>query len=160
CLITGLSLSSLGIAQDVKRIGNIFKPVGTPAQSEYQLSILVLSVCAVIFIVVGGLLAYTLLKFRRRDGEDDHEPAQVYGSNQIEIAWTVIPILIVVVLTLATARVISAVQDRPNVPGSLQATVIGHQWWWEIRYPDLGIVTANELHVPVSSTAQQRLTFL
>ncbi len=74
----------------------------------------------------------------------------MYGSNQIEIAWTVIPILIVFVLTMTTARVIAAVQDRAQPANAVEVTVIGHQWWWEIRYPGLNIVTANELHLPVS----------
>jgi cytochrome c oxidase subunit 2 len=84
----------------------------------------------------------------------------VYGSDRIEIAWTVIPILIVLVLTMTTARVVIAIQNRQAPPDALQVTVIGHQWWWEIRYKDLGIVTANELHVPVSTAAKPALTFL
>ena len=144
----------------VNPVASIFKPMATPAQASYDLSLLVMAVCTAIFLVVAGLLAYTLVRFRHKPGHEGHEPAQVYGSNQIEIAWTVIPVLIVVVLTLATARVISAVQDRPAPADAVKATVIGHQWWWEIRYPDLGIVTSNELHVPVSSQARPRLTFL
>ena len=81
------------------------------------------------------------------------EPAHVYGSTQIELAWTVIPVLIVAVLFLATARVIHAIQDAPKPGTALDVTVIGHQHWWEFRYPKLGIVTANELHIPVSDPA-------
>ena len=86
--------------------------------------------------------------------------AQVYGSTQIELAWTIIPILIVVVLFLATARVIHAVQDAPQPPGAIEVTAIGHQYWWEFRYPKLGVVTANELHIPVSDPANPTPTFL
>jgi cytochrome c oxidase subunit 2 len=121
---------------------------------------LVLAICGAIFVIVTGLLVYTVFRFRHRAGDETREPAQVYGSNQIEIAWTVLPILIVVVLTMATARVINAVQNKPMTADALQVSVIGHQWWWEIRYPALGIVTANEVHVPVSSMLQSRLTFL
>ncbi len=88
------------------------------------------------------------------------EPAQVYGSTQIELAWTVIPILIVVVLFLATARVIHAIQDAPKPATAVEVTVIGHQFWWEFRYPAFGIVTANELHIPVSDPAHPSPTFL
>jgi cytochrome c oxidase subunit 2 len=139
---------------------SIFHPSATPAQSEYDLALLVLAVCAAIFLVVAGLLTYVIVKFRHRGGVDEHEPAQIYGSNQIEIAWTVIPILIVVVLTMTTARVIAKIQDARAPQGALEATVIGHQWWWEIRYPSLGIVTANELHVPVSTAAQAKPIYL
>ena len=65
-----------------------------------------------------------------------------------------------VVLFLATARVIHAVQDAPQPPGALEVTAIGHQYWWEFRYPKLGIVTANELHIPVSDPANPTPTFL
>jgi len=61
---------------------------------------------------------------------------------------------------MATARVVVAIQNKRAPADALQVTVIGHQWWWEIRYRDLGIVTANELHVPVSSAARPALTFL
>jgi len=141
-------------------VDSIFKPVATPAQSVYDLSMLVLGICAAIFIVVAGLLTYTIIRFRDRGAGDGREPAQVYGSNQIEIAWTVIPILIVLVLTMATARVISAVQNKQTPPDAVRVTVIGHQWWWEVRYPDLEIVTANEVHLPVSTTSQPRLSVL
>ena len=88
------------------------------------------------------------------------EPAQVYGSTQIELAWTIIPVLIVVVLYLATAQVIHAIQDAPEPTDALEVTVIGHQFWWEYRYPKLGIVTANELHIPVSNPDHPTPTFL
>ena len=96
-------------------------------------------------MVVGTLLIYAFVKFRQTRSNSDREPAQVYGSNQIETAWTVIPILIVVVLFLASAREIHSVQDAARPAGAVQVTVIGHQFWWEFRYPGFGIVTANEL---------------
>jgi len=157
-LVCVMSVASLG--QTVHSVGNIFKPQATPAESVYHLSLLVLAVCAAIFLVVAGMLTFTIVRFRRKKKDDGHEPAQVYGSNHIEIAWTVIPILIVFVLTMATARVVVAIQNKPAPKDALRVTVIGHQWWWEFRYPDLGIVTANELHVPVSTAAKPAVTFL
>jgi len=105
-------------------------------------------------------LTYVVMKFRGRAAGAEREPAQVYGSTQIELAWTVIPILIVVVLFLATARVIHAIQDAPKPTAAVEVTAVGHQFWWEFRYPALGIVTANELHVPVSDPADPTPTFL
>ena len=120
----------------------------------------VLAVTALIFIVVAGLLVYSVVKFRSRAADADREPAQVYGSTQIELAWTVIPVLIVAVLFLATARVIHAIQDAHKPETALEVTVIGHQFWWEFRYPKLGVVSANELHIPASDPAHPTPTFL
>lgn len=139
---------------------SIFAPASTPADSIFSLSIFVLVTCAVIFIVVFGLLAYAVLKFRHKRGDDRSEPAQIYGSSQVELAWTVIPVLIVITLFLASARVIASIQDAPRPPGALKVIVTGHQFWWEYRYPELNIVTANELHVPVSDPAHPTPTFM
>src|SRR5664279_903124 len=121
-------------ALEEKRIANMFNPLATPADEVVKISILTLLICGVIFAIVAGLLAYTIFKFRRKPGDDATEPPQVYGSNQIEIAWTVIPLLIVFVLIMVTARVVSAVQNKGFPANAIHATVVGHQWWWELRY--------------------------
>ena len=139
---------------------NIFAPVSTPAFAIRDLSWFVLGICAAIFVVVSGILTYSIIRFRRRPGQEGGEPPQVYGSNQIELAWAVVPVLIVVVLFLATARYIFGIEGLEPPPNALRVTVVGHQWWWEIRYPDLGIVTANELHVPVSDPTGRTPTFV
>jgi cytochrome c oxidase subunit 2 len=149
-----------GTPADPSQIPNIFRPVSTPADSIFRLSLLILAVTGVIFSIVFGLMVYSLVKYRRRSVDDGREPPQVYGSNQIELAWTVIPVLIVLVLFLTTARVIHAIQDAPEPRGTIEVAVIGHQFWWEIRYPALGVVTANELHVPVSDPTDPTPTFL
>src|SRR5580700_10468863 len=139
---------------------NIFAPASTPAKSIVDLSVFVLVITGIIFVVVFALLIYSVVKFRGRATDAGREPPQVYGSTQIELAWTIIPILIVVVLFLATARVIHAIQDAPEPTAAVDVTVIGHQYWWEFRYPKLGIVTANELHIPVSDPDHPTPTFL
>ena len=139
---------------------NLFAPASNPAESIHELALFILAVAAAIFAVVFTLLAYAVVRFRRRPGDPPGEPPQVYGSRQIELAWTIIPVLIVVVLFLSTSRVIFAVQHPPRPPGAVVVTVIGHQFWWEYRYPGLKVVTANELHVPVSDPANPTPTFL
>src|SRR3984957_12655506 len=139
---------------------NIFRPASTPAQSIYALSLFVLAITAAVFVLVFGLLAYAVIKFRQKAHDDKREPPQVYGSSQVETAWTVIPVLIVLVLFLATARVIANVQEAAKPDDALEVTVIGHQYWWEYRYPGLNVVTANELHVPVSDPSHPTPTFL
>jgi cytochrome c oxidase subunit 2 len=160
--LTGLLFAAAAsvFGQNVHPVANMFKPQATPADSVYNVSMLMLAVCASIFLVVAGLLAFTVVRFRRRKMDDGSEPAQIYGSNKIEVAWTVIPVLIVLVLSMATARSVVEVQNRHMPADALRVTVIGHQWWWEFRYPSLGIVTANELHVPLSTTATPSTTAL
>ena len=141
---------------------SIFAPAATPAHSVFDLSMLVLAITATIFLLVAGLLLYALLRYRHRPSgpNSEQEPPQIYGSNQIELSWTVIPVLTVVMLFLATARVIFTTENATRPPTTLDVTVIGHQFWWEYRYPQLGVVTANELHVPVSDPAHPTPTYL
>lgn len=130
-----VAIASIGMARVAFATGgvdpatpNIFSPASTPADSIYHLSLFVLAICLAIFLVVFVLLVYALAKFHRRPDDDGREPAQIYGSNQMELAWTVIPVLIVVVLFLATARVIHAVEDARFPPGTTEITAVGHQF--------------------------------
>ncbi len=150
----------LAVAQGPQATPSTLAPASTPAHEIYGLSLFVLMITGAIFAVVAGLLVYVIFKFRARETDEQHEPAQIYGSVQVELAWTVIPVLIVVVLFLTTARIIFAIQDEPKPTSALDVTVVGHQFWWEFRYPKLGIVTANELHVPVSTTQEPEPTYL
>lgn len=139
---------------------NIFSPASSPAQSGFRISEFVLEITGAIFLIVFSLLAYAVIKFRERKGGEEFEPPQVYGSNQMEVAWTILPVLIVVVLFLSTAQVIHRVEDAAAPSNALQVTVVGHQFWWEYRYPAYGFVAANELHVPVSEPASPTPTYL
>ncbi len=146
--------------QHVIETPNIFAPVSTPAFAIRDLSFFVLAITAAIFVIVAGFAVYTLARFGRRPANPEVEPAQVYGSTQIELAWTIVPLLIVVVLFLVTARYVWGLERRVQPPDALEITVVGNQWWWEIRYPKLGIVTANEIHVPVNDATRPTPTFI
>src|ERR1700741_4665353 len=139
---------------------NIFAPVSTPALEICDVSFIVLAITAAIFVIVAGFTGSTLTRFGRRPTNPDVEPAQVYGSTQIELAWTVVPFLIVVVLFLVTARYIYGIERKEQAPDALEVTVVGNQWGWEIRYPKLGIVTANELHVPAGDEGRGAPAFI
>lgn len=152
--------TSLVHAQTASPIPNIFRSESTPADAIHRLSVFALIITALIFVTVFTLLVYVILRYRHHDGDGDREPPQVYGSIQMELAWTVIPVLIVLVLFFATARVIQTIQDAAPPADAVQVTAIGHQFWWEFRYPTLGVVTANELHVPVSNQAHPTPTFV
>ena len=147
-------------AEGPDRIPNTFAPASTPAHEIFDLSLFALSITGAIFISVAALLTYVCIRYRSKKSHPVNEPPQVYGSLQVELAWTVIPVLIIIVLFLTAARIIFAIQDAPEPRNALNVTVIGHQFWWEFRYPSYGFVTANELHIPVSASADSKPTFL
>ncbi len=96
--------------------------------------------------IVTGLVAYITVRFRARPG--DGEPHQEFGRPRLEIAWTLASLAVVTALFLLTIRTMRAA-DPPPGARSPDVVVIGHQWWWEVRYPASGAVTANEIHLPV-----------
>ena len=108
----------------------------------------------VVFVVVEGLLLISVLRFREREGAP--APKQRHGNTALEIAWTLAPALILVFIAVPTVQTIFATDRAP--PDALRVEVIGHQWWWEYRYPDLGLVTANELHLPVGRSVAVDIT--
>jgi len=134
-------------------IPSILDPVAQPAQAILDFGLVLVLICAVIFVLVMAVLVVTVVRFRAKGTDDGVEPAQVYGSDQLELAWTIVPVLIVIVLGLITAGRIVALQKDEPPPGSLVVRVTGHQWWWELEYPGYGFVTANEMHLPVGRVA-------
>ena len=144
-------------SDQVRSVQNIFDPIGVPAETLHRTSILVLMICLGIFVIVGGLLFYAVVRYRQKTTDDDQtEPPQVYGSTAIELAWTVPPILIVVVLALATARTVGEIQNPKFIGEPLEIKIVGHRFWWELHYPKYNIITANEIHVPVSYLSTPR----
>lgn len=109
----------------------------------------------VVFILVEVLLVFILVKFRDTDG--NREAKQIHGNTTLEISWTLVPAVILAFIAVPTIKTIFETQAKAT-PGALQVEVIGHQWWWEFRYPQYGIVTANELYLPVGRTANFALT--
>jgi cytochrome c oxidase subunit II len=137
---------------------SVFSSLSTPAHSITRLGYFVLTLTTAIALY--ALLIYAIVRYRARPADVDIEPPQVFGSTEIELAWTIIPILIIIILFLTTAGVIFALQDAPRPANALDVVVVGHQFWWEYRYPQLGVVTANELHIPVSDAQHPRPTFM
>ena len=107
-----------------------------------------------VFIGVEAALVYTIFKFRRRP--DGGVPKQVHGNTALEITWTAIPAVILIFIAIPTVRTIFQTQAKA-APDALQVEVIGHQWWWEFRYPQYGITTANELYLPNGRTVNFQL---
>lgn len=107
-----------------------------------------------VFVLVEGALVYAIFRFRGKPG--DPEPRQVHGNTTIEIIWTVIPALILAAIAVPTVRGIFETNTTPK-GDVLNVEVVGHQWWWEFRYPDLKLTTANEVHIPVGQTVAFRM---
>lgn len=133
-------------------------PQGPVAQTQLELMQISIAIMSIVVIVVFAISIYVIVKFRRKKG-DNTIPVQVEGSHKLEIIWTVIPILLLVVLASVTlTRVFELAEDHRDNPDAIQVKVIAHQYWWEFQYPDLGITTSQELVVPkgkvVSITAE------
>jgi cytochrome c oxidase subunit II len=103
----------------------------------------------VTFVLVEAVLLVCLFKFRHRPGQK--APEQVHGNTTLEITWTIIPAVILIVIAIPTVRAIFHTQSKARAD-ALQVEVIGHQWWWEFRYPQYNIITANELYMPLGRT--------
>jgi len=100
----------------------------------------------IIFVVVQVLLLVAVIRFRARPGMPDPKP--IHGNTALEIAWTIAPAVILALVAVPTGATIYKTQaDYPK--DALTVKVIGHQWWWEFRYPAQSITTAGEMHVPV-----------
>jgi cytochrome c oxidase subunit II len=107
-----------------------------------------------VFVLVEGVLIYAIFRFRGKPG--DPEPHQTHGNTTVEIIWTVIPALILAAIAVPTVRAIFQTNATP-AQDALTIEVVGHQWWWEFRYPEYNITTANEIHVPVGRTVSLRM---
>ena len=123
-------------------VTGIFAPESPPSRQIRDLSYLVFGICIVIFVVVQGFLVVAIFRgirarrvASRPDSEASAEPVQIYGSIPIEIAWTVIPSIIVFVLTMVTIRTLRDIDITTPPENSMEVVAIGHQWWWEFRYP-------------------------
>jgi cytochrome c oxidase subunit 2 len=106
-----------------------------------------------VFILVEGALLYAVFRFRGRP--EDPEPSQIHGNTTIEIIWTLIPALILAAIAVPTVKGIFETNITPQ--GAMTIEVIGHQWWWEFRYPEADITTANEMFIPAGQTVELKI---
>src|SRR4029453_3348569 len=108
---------------------------------------------ALIFVIVTGAIIYAILRFRARVGEPD--PRQIPGNRKVEIAWTIIPFLIVIFLLVMTLSAMNRADPLSAPPPDLVVT--GHQFWWQVDYPNSGVITANEIHIPTGKPLSVQL---
>jgi cytochrome c oxidase subunit 2 len=128
-------------------------PASHIAGNEADLYRIILIMAIVVFVLVEGALIMVIIRDRKRP-EDQAMPPQITGNNRLEFIWTAVPVLLVVVLFIMTIQTMSAVASPSASKDDLNIRVVGHRWWWEFDYPDLGIVTGSELHIPVGKTVR------
>jgi len=134
-------------------VPSILDPGSPGATETSQLFYVVLGTATVVFVGVEALLFYSIFRFRNRPA---NEAVQTHGNTKLEIAWTAVPAIILMVLLGFTLRTMASI--RAPIEGEvLKIKVIGHQWWWEFQYPDWGIKTANQLYLPVGRPIQVEL---
>ncbi len=135
---------------------SMLRPASPVAQREAGLFYVIMAMAAVVFVLVEGLIVLIVVRDRRR-GEQTGEPQQVHGHTRLEIIWTVVPLVLVILLFGLTIGVMRAVAAPAAREGDVNVRVVGHRWWWQFDYPDYGFTTANELHIPVDGAAHLTL---
>jgi len=128
-----------------------FSPAGPVAEEQLGLFMWTWYLSIPVMAIVGGVLVYVIVRYRRRRN-DDTIPGQTHGNVLLEVAWTTIPVIIVILVAVPTVRSIFRLQSFVEATDSdVVVNVVGHQWWWSFEYPQHGFTTANELHVPVGA---------
>ena len=132
-------------------------PQGPVAQTQYDLMKLSIGIMTLVVVVVFAICIYVLIKFRRKKG-DKTVPKQVEGNHTLEIIWTVVPLVLLLILGVPTIQhVFGLAKDYTNDENAVQVKVTAHQYWWEFEYPDYGITTAQDLIVPTGKKIQFEL---
>ncbi len=148
-----LSLAACASAVGLDGPASTLNSAGDQARRIEELMAPIFWMGLVVFIIVEGFLVYTVIRFRKR--ANSGIPAQVHGNTRIEIAWTIAPALIAVVVSVLTFRVQAANAVLPA--DSLYITAVGHQWWFEFQYPEQGadgqpLLTASDMYIPVGKS--------
>jgi cytochrome c oxidase subunit II len=152
-LTAALALALAGCSAD-KYPNTIFEPTTEFNREVLSIFHSLFFWSALVFVLVEAALIWVMWRYRQREGSP--EPRHVHGNTTLEIAWTLIPAIILIVIAVPTVRAIFRTQAKA-IPGALQVQVIGHQWWWEFKYPQYGITTANELYLPIGRTVNFEL---
>ena len=122
-----------------------FVPKSDQANLIHGVYQFVFILAAAVFVFIMALTLVFSIMYRERPGQ---VARQFHGNSRLEVIWTLVPVLIVVAIAVPTYSAMASI-TKPAPENALKVIAIGHQWWWEFRYPELGITTANELHLPV-----------
>lgn len=132
-----------------------FDTAGPVAEEQANLFKFIFWIAVVVFVIVEGGIIWITLRYRRRS--DDEMPKQTHGNTKLELTWTFIPALIIIAIAIPTIRSIWNLAEPPSGEPVMTVEAVGHQWWFEFRYPEEEIVTANELRVPVGKNVIVKL---
>jgi cytochrome c oxidase subunit 2 len=151
-LIGAVVLASCGDSSGPNNKQNALRPAGPNARKILDLTrpFFWIAVAVGVFVTFGTI--YVALRFREKPGEQ-RMPKQTHGNTVLEVSWTIIPAMILAVMAVPTVATIFDLARRPVGPDVVHVTVSARQWWWQFTYDDKdnGIVTANELHIPVGA---------
>ncbi len=151
-----LAIVLLGSCGRVEQPLNSFDSQGPIAERINALFWPVFWMAVVIFVLVQGALLLAVFLFRERKGKERPEPKQVTGNTRLELLWTVIPTLILAGIAVPTVATLFDLAECPR--GAMEVEVIGHQWWFEYRYPDSGVTTANVMVIPEDTEVCAKMT--
>ena len=138
-------LSILLMACNPEGPQSTFDAQGPVSEIQKNLFLFTFWIAVIVFIVVEGAILFVTFRYRRRN---DELPVQTHGNLKLEITWTIIPAIIIVIIAIPTVIGIWQTQVMPDEEDSLVINAVGHQWWFEFNYPSEEVVTANELHLP------------
>ena len=135
---------------------NSLRPEGPAAETIDNLFVPVYLIAVVIGVLVFAGVLWVAIRYKQRPGKNEN-PKQTHGSTPLEIGWTVVPALILMVVAFFTVRTVFDLAEKPT-GDVLQVTTVAKQWWWQFNYPDDDIITANELVIPTDTKVRVKLT--
>lgn len=150
-LLASLFLTGCEVFKDSNQ--TVFDAKGPVADVQLNLFMLTLWITAFIFVIVASVLLYAVVRFRRKPGDKDHDiSSHAHGNPLIEISLIVISVVLLIIIAVPTftATVFSYEIPAEYDKDVVEVTATGYQWWWRFEYPELGVVTANELVIPTN----------
>ena len=148
-LLSALILSSLLLAACGENSPSVLNTQGPVAAKEAGLFWFILVVATIVFVAVEGLLIYSIVRFRERPGAP--APRQIHGNTNLEIIWTIAPSIFLFAVLIGTIYTMFNLSNFSGTGRPVTVKVVGHQWWWEFDYANEGIVTADEMDIPINT---------
>ncbi|EGK11179.1 hypothetical protein HMPREF9374_1997, partial [Desmospora sp. 8437] len=134
-------------------------PQGPVGKTQLNLIYLSTAIMAFVVIVVAVIYIYVVTRYRERPGDEKKGiPEQISGSKKLEILWTVIPVILLVILAVPTITTTFRLEEKPDPAETIRVNVTGYQYWWAFKYPDLRVTTANEVHIPTGKKVEFNMT--